>query len=433
MKHELIPTSSKITPKASHMDALVRMIAPEQKTARKRPSLNLGVALDQSGSMSANNAFEQAKQATLSLLSQLDATDRISVVLYNTTARVLLPSCLVSEARIRLPGLLACERAGGSTALHAGWLTAAQQIAPHVNEYGISRVLLLSDGQATDGQCNPAALKEEAYQLLAAGISTGTYGLGMNFNEVLMTDMAAGGPARFAEDADQLAPYFRADFDLLSQTVAPVVSLSIAAKTQDGVVLPVELLNGYSKDAQGAWRLPAAVAGAETWAAVRLDLADLGAAKLVEIEACWKWQDNQGHSHAHTETHEISVGKGKKNAVAIERCAEALAAKMAKEAAQAARMGDFASAQASVNMMRSLSASNAYIQQVSDNLDHLVMRGDATAFSKEALYSSTTMSNRVAESNENAGVLSNDRFGLRKAVQGKHIAQVDNDNQEKNP
>lgn len=433
MKHELIPTSSKISPKAPNMDALVRMIAPEQKTVRARPSLNLGVALDQSGSMSANNAFEQAKQATLSLLSQLDASDRISVVLYNTTARVLLPSCLVSEARIRLPGLLACERAGGSTALHAGWLTAAQQVAPYVNEYGISRVLLLSDGQATDGQCNPAALKEEAYQLLAAGISTGTYGLGMNFNEVLMTDMAAGGPARFAEDADQLAPYFRADFDLLSQTVAPLVSLSVSAKTSNGTAIPVELLNGYSQDAQGYWRLPAAVAGAETWAAIRLDLAGLEAAKNVEIEVRWKWQDNSGGNHTHNETHSIAVGKGKKNEVATERCAEALAAKMAKAAAEAARIGDFASAQLSVNMMRGLSASNAYIQQVSDNLDHLVARGDATAFSKEALYSSTTMSNRVAECNENTSVLSNDRFGLRKAVQGKHVSNTDSGKTEDTP
>lgn len=432
MKHEFIPANSKFDPKSTHLDILARMVAPAVKAKRQRPSLNLGLAIDQSGSMSINNAFEQAKQATLSLLSQLDPADRISVVLYSGSARVLLPSCLVADARLRLPGLLAHERASGSTALHSGWLTAAQQIAPHVNEYGISRVLLLSDGQATDGQKDPAALKEEAYQLLAAGISTGTYGLGLNFNEVLMTEMAAGGPARYAADADQLAPYFQADFDLLSQTVAPKVLLRVEARTKSGKQLPVELLNEYSRDADGFWRMPSAVSGAETWAALRLELGTLGAAKSVLTEVEWKWVDNDGKAHSKVETHELVAGKGRKNEVASERCAEAMAAKLAKAAAAAARMGDFAQASISVGMMRGLSGSNAYIQQVSNNLDHMVALGDAASFSKEALYSSTTMSNRVAEINENSAVLAADRFGLRKAVQGKHLGKKQTE-EEKTP
>lgn len=430
MKIQTLPSNTKIAAKSDHLDVLARMTAPAIKKQIKRPSLNLGLALDQSGSMCTGDAFGQAKQAALSLLSQLEPTDRIAVVLYNGLPRVVLPSCPVAEARIRLPALLANERAGGSTALHAGWLTAAQQIAPHVNEYGISRVLLLSDGQATDGKCDPLELKEEAHQLLTAGISTGTYGLGMYFNEVLMTELAAGGPARFAQDADQLAPYFMADFSLLSQTVAPKVLLAVSAQTKEGKAIEVELLNGYTQDASGYWRLPPAVAQAETWAAIRLGLGDMGITKGVVVNATWKWTDIQGVEHEYCDTLNLGVGKGKVNEVAVERCAEAMAAKMAKEAAAAARMGDFAAAGHTIGLMRGLSASNAYINSVSDNLDRLVSMKDSVGLAKEALYSSNTMSTRVAEAGECTTSLSSDRFGLRKAVQGKHDAAKDNDAKE---
>jgi Ca-activated chloride channel family protein len=426
MKTELLPNTSKLGAKDTNLDVLARIAFPQPKKTTKRPSLNLSLALDQSGSMATNDAFGQAKQAALNLLARLEATDRIAVVLYNGLPRVILPSCPVSEARSRLQILLANERAGGSTALHAGWLAAAEQAAPFVNEYDVSRVLLLSDGQATDGKCNPSDLKEEAHQLLAAGISTATYGLGMHFNEELMTEMAAGGPARFAQDADQLTPYFGADFDLLAQTVAPIVKLRITARAGKKKI-DVTLLNDYSLDADGYWRLPAGVSGAESWAALQLDVSKSGA-NSVEINAEWLWKDMTGKETKTAQAIEIGHGKGKKNDAVIERCAEARAAKMAKEAAAAARMGDFAQASHTIGLMRSLSGSNAYINSVSDNLDGLVRTRNAVGLAKEAMYSSTTMSNRVAEIGESATLLSADRFGLRKAVQGLHNAEKKEEN-----
>lgn len=418
MKIELLPHISKINKKDTTLDLLARISFPKKETTGKRTTLNLALALDQSGSMSSNDAFGQAKKAALDLVDRLDDSDRISVVLYNGSPRVILPSCPVSEARGRLAGLLANERANGSTALHAGWLAAAQQVAPFVNEYDVSRVLLLSDGQATDGKKNPAELKEESYQLLNAGISTATYGLGLYFNEELMTELAAGGPARFAEDAEQLSPYFSADFDLLSQTVAPTVKLKLVAQSEGGPA-PISLLNDYATLSDGYWRLPAGVSGAESWAAIQVDLTQTSG-KFLEIAAHWSWKDTNGKEHVQRQTLTIETGRGKKNEAVIERCAEAKAAKMAKEAALAARAGDFARASHTIGLMRGLSASNAYIHSVSDNLDHLIATQNATGLAKEALYSSTTMSNRVAETGEQANVMAADRFGLRKSVQGKH-------------
>lgn len=429
MNIELLPHTSKIGSSDKEIDLLARIAFPQAPKAAKRPSLNLSLAIDQSGSMSMNNAFELAKQAALGLLSRLEDSDRIAVVLYNGSPRVVLPSCPASEAKRQLPTLLAGERANGSTALHAGWLSAANQAAPFVNQYDVSRILLLSDGQATDGKRDPAELREETFQLLAAGISTSTYGLGLNFNETLMTEMAAGAPARYAQDADQLGPYFEADFDLLSQTVAPIVKLRVEALA-DGEPVNVEIINGYSLGTDGYWSLPAGVSGAESWAAlqVKIDPANI---KSLDINAEWIWRDMSGGQNTHTNSLALAKGRGKKNTVVVERCAEAKAAKMAKAAAEAARIGDFAAASHTVGLMRGLSASNAYINSVSDNLDHLIHARDGASLAKEALYSSTTMSTRVAEVGEQAHAMSADRFGLRKAVQGKHDGKTPGDKEKR--
>jgi hypothetical protein len=280
--------------------------------------------------------------------------------------------------------------------------------------------LLLSDGQATDGQCNPSALKEEAHQLLGEGLSTATYGLGLGFNELLMTEMAAGGPARFAQDALQLEPYFDADFNLLSQTVAPHVLLKLTAQCGD-MTLNVENLNDFSKDEAGYYRLPAAVADAETWSAFRCSLDLIKNAKAIDIKADWKWTTLDGKQHQQQDCLSLKVGKktSKPNEQVTERCAELDAARLARKASEAARLGDFIVAGQHIQNMRGLSAQNAYICGVADNLESLVARGDAVSFSKEALYSSSTMSNRIADNNEMSGSLDSDRFGLRKAVQGK--------------
>lgn len=416
----LLSSYSTFNSQKKHLDFLAKLVAGPLLNQPKKPTLNLSLAIDRSGSMSSGNALEHAKQATLNLLSRLAPSDRIAVVMYDGTAEVALPSCLVSEARLKLPMILNHYHPRGSTALHKGWLTAAGLAAPFVGEYDISRVLLLSDGQATDGQKDPSALKEEAHQLLAAGISTASYGLGLGFNELLMTEIAAGGPARFAQDALQLEPYFDADFDLLSQTIAPHVSVRITAKSKEQI-LPIENLNDFNKDEKGFYRLPAAVADAKTWAAFRCSLDLFKDLKSIDLQAEWKWVTLDGVEHSDNNTITVKFGKKLSNAneEVLESCAELDAARLARKASEAARLGDFVLAGQQVQLMRGLSANNAYICGVAAHLDGLVTQGDAASFSKEALYSSTTMSNRIADNNEVSASMQNDRFGLRKSVQGK--------------
>lgn len=416
----LLASNTKLAKEQTTLEGLAELSFPQAKPTTKRPRLNLAIAIDASGSMSCYmagaSALDHAKAATLSLIERLDGNDRIAIVAYSTEARVLVPSMSVSDAKATVKQALANLRPMASTALHAGWLTAAQQAAPYVEQYDLSRVLLLSDGQATDGLCDEKELAKEAEKLLAAGISTSTYGLGMHFNEVLMTGMAAGGVARYAETADTLVPYFESDFAMLAQTVARSVKLVLTATNADTQEKLATSLLGGGKDDNGTWRLSAGVAGASSWAAFSVNV---GQAKKVQLAARWEIEGLDGKIQVIDQDVALGRGKGKDNGAVAARIAEAKAAAAAEAAAEAARRGDRMRVNEQLGILRGLAGASAYTMAVSNHLADLESKGDLTALAKETMYASAAMSTRVVDTGERHDRLAADRFGMRKIIQGK--------------
>lgn len=424
-KTSLLATHTSIAKKADVLEGLAEITFPKMSTQAKRPRLNLAIAIDTSGSMCALSggmqAIEHAKIATLSLLDRLDDDDRVAIVAYSGAARVLIESMPVRNARTLAKQALVHLRAMGSTALHAGWLTAAQQAAPFAGEYDLSRVLLLSDGQATDGIKDESQLAAEAEKLCGAGLSTSTYGLGANFNERLMTGMAVGGVARYAETADVLVPYFEADFSMLAQTVARSVHLKLEARdAKTDELLEATLLGGGQLDGL-RWRLAAGVAGANSWAAFSVPAKH---GHDIKLSATWTLVDLAGKEQTLTTESVIKRGAGKANKAVVARLDEAKAAKAAAEAAEAARRGDREATLRHLDSFRTLAGSSVYACAVSANLDALAATGDLSALAKETTYTSNAMFNRVVDADEKHDSLTRDRFGLRKVQQGKDAQDV---------
>lgn len=420
----LLACETKMSKDLQTLEGLAEISFPAQQVSDKRPTLNLAIALDSSGSMAGTSngisALDHAKEATMALIGRLDDNDRICIVAYSGSPMVILESMPVSAARNMVKQALGNVYASGSTALHAGWLAAAQQAAPFVDQYSISRILLLSDGQATDGMTDEKLLAAEAEKLCGAGLTTSTYGLGMYFNEQLMTGMAVGGSARYAENADTLIPYFEADFSMLAQTVARAVYLTLNAHNPDtGESLKVELLGGGRVENE-RWRLSAGVAGASSWAAFSINVANH---TQVQIDTQWKIVDLDGSVSTLEDSSTWGRGRGRKNKAVIARISEVKAASAAEAAAQAARKGDRIATKAHLVVLRDLAQSSAYASAVSNHLSDLEAAGNLGALAKETAYVGSTMRSRVVDVNEQHDTLSQDRFGLRKAVQGK----ADND------
>jgi Ca-activated chloride channel family protein len=184
-----------------HVDFEIRVASAAVRAATERPPLSLALVLDRSGSMSGDK-LETAKRAALAVLEQIEERDTVAVVTFDDQIDVLQRAeraSSVVKARIRA-GLSQIE-ARASTALHEGWLTGCRAIAADSapdGRYELARCFLLTDGQANVGLTDPELIASEAAGVRAhAGIGTSTFGIGPDYDELLLGPMAVAGGGQF--------------------------------------------------------------------------------------------------------------------------------------------------------------------------------------------------------------------------------------------
>ncbi len=215
--------------------------------ARRLP-MNLALVIDRSGSMASQNKLGFAKRAAEFLVNNLAPDDRVALVVYDDNAAVLQPSVRIAEKGELLAAIEAI-RPGGSTNLSGGMLAGIAQVSKFLAEEQINRVLLLSDGLANRGVVEPARLNEFAREASSHGIAITTLGVGTDYNEDLMLELAeySGGNYYYIASADSMPDIFRNELDELLQVVAQNPSLSI--ELSPGVAL--NDIEGYKYERAG--------------------------------------------------------------------------------------------------------------------------------------------------------------------------------------
>jgi len=173
---------------------------------------NVVLVIDQSGSMQGDR-IDQAKEAALMASERLGEDDVLGIVSYSDNAYVRVPAGELHNASAIRNAIRELE-AGGRTALYAGVSQGLREISEFIDPYKVNRVILLSDGLANVGPSSPrelAALGREAAQ---DGVSITTIGLGLGYNEDLMTQLAlsSDGNHAFVEDPEDLVGIFNHEF-----------------------------------------------------------------------------------------------------------------------------------------------------------------------------------------------------------------------------
>ena len=262
--HEGLPRGSE-----RWLDVLVRIRTPELPKPRPLPAMNLSIVLDRSGSM-AGEKLEYAKAAARQAVALLGPADRLNLISFGDEVETLASGAGAEDHEVlrrAIDGLTA----DGSTALHAGWVRGVTLLHGRGARGSLSRVLLVSDGQANRGEQRKVVIAHQVQQACAEGISTSALGVGRDFNEDLLEAIARAGDGEyhFVESPAQLPKIFAEELRSLTRTFGRQVSLGL--RPAAGVRI-ADVLNDLEHTKTRRLRLPNLVHGRAIEVLVRLEL-----------------------------------------------------------------------------------------------------------------------------------------------------------------
>ena len=417
-----------------NLQLLVRLSAPQTQNLKRTP-LSLAIVIDRSGSMGTDNMMA-ALDCTRDLVNRLHDEDEVSVVSYDTQVEVEMELMSASEAKHHIVSSLAHIHARGGTDLHSGWLKGVEMLAHRSNGNRMCRVVLLSDGQANHGETNVDTISSQVARMAAAGITTSTVGIGVGFNEMLMTSMAIAGQgtAMYGDSAQDLAEPFDAEIGLLSGLAWREVTLSINSKTHKWT-----MHNDYARSRGSispTWRLPSIAANSEAWMALSVPMDSAVRAqerhpKGYALELTIKAKDDNGIEHTfHAYLPRLPVLLASEyNALLIDemvyrRFTEVESADLQRAARKAVQRRDWAQVQEMLNDIERRAFDNPWLQSTVQMLKVLLSNRDHGRMEKELMYASYSMKSRLSEIDEmsfnsNSEEVSKAAFLRRKSYQGR--------------
>ena len=201
----------------------------------QRAPVNLALVIDRSGSMSGFK-LTQAKQAAQHLVAQLTPADRLSIVHYGSDVKAFNGLAGTPANKTVLLKYIEGIWDDGGTNIADGLTAGRDQLLAMKSDFKVNRLILISDGQPTEGITDASQLSQVVRDIRSTGISVSSIGVGSDFNEELMEAFAelGGGAYAYLQDAAQLSNIFQKDLNAATTQVARGVTLTfrVPAGTQ---------------------------------------------------------------------------------------------------------------------------------------------------------------------------------------------------------
>src|SRR6266581_8880028 len=179
---------------------------PSDLMAQVRMPLNFALVIDHSGSMRGAK-LRNVREAVKIVIDRLDPTDYISVVIFDDTAQVIIPSMPANDK----PGMKAAidriQDAGGTT-MSLGIVQGLGELRRWNIPNAVNRMILLTDG-VTYGDTDRC--RQLARDAAASGISIYPLGIGADWDEDLLDNvgqLSGGMPAEFIRNATDALTIF---------------------------------------------------------------------------------------------------------------------------------------------------------------------------------------------------------------------------------
>lgn len=193
---------------------------------------------DVSGSMNDESRLEASKAAAVAFVNETQATDRIAVVAYSSTARLVQP---LTTDKCAVTTTINALTADGNTNIGDGIGEGYRELISSTNYASdtVKAMILLSDGQTNRPQPDAEQYARDQAQMTAdCGIPIHTIGFG-SANEELMQDIAnvTGGRYHFAPDSTELITIYK-------EIATELRDIVITDVLPPGVSLDCDLLPG---------------------------------------------------------------------------------------------------------------------------------------------------------------------------------------------
>ncbi|PKK89240.1 MAG: hypothetical protein CVV64_15125 [Candidatus Wallbacteria bacterium HGW-Wallbacteria-1] len=200
----------------------------------KKVARDLILVLDCSGSMGgyrANPALPYLREAIIKGTSALSSEDRITLIIYSNEAETIINRQPLGDGSLLRNAVAGLEAQGGTNIGDA--LTAAGAIAAQAPG---SHIFIFTDGMSTVGLDSgrgpggdPQILLNHAEKVIPRNAIVSTMGLGTDFNEKLMEQLARmrGGNYHYAPGAGAMADRFREEVMGLSAGNCPSLTLEL--------------------------------------------------------------------------------------------------------------------------------------------------------------------------------------------------------------
>ncbi len=400
------PLRKAVPAQGGSIDLLLRVQAPDRPAdlAIQHTPKRLALVVDRSGSMD-GEPLEEALKCVTHIAKHLTPEDELSLVVYDNRVDVLMPigpMLSIEAVENAVSGVVS----GGSTDLHGGWMAGAEQLEGGSSN-AISRVLLLSDGQANVGLRSQPEIEAQCKAWQSKGVTTTTVGLGRSFNEDLMVGMAqaGGGQNYYGQRAEDLFDSFDEELALLQAMF--MRNLSVKLIPAAGVI--VEMLSPVTQKADGSYRMTDLAWEAESWIAVRLHVSpvaagtprDLLAATLIGSVMDGSPIEVTAPLFQLVAADQTSYEQMSVDELVQRRLGELRFAKASVRLRELAQNGNIQAARTLLNDLEVEFGSNPWLQAKIEQLRRLTEE-DVSMMMKEVRYSAYRMSRRLASKSEMA-------------------------------
>jgi Ca-activated chloride channel family protein len=214
------------------------------------------IVLDRSGSMSGDK-IEYAKKAIHNIVDRLQDGDAFSLIGFDDSSAKYIPLTKFSTSlRDTFNSKVDSLYPGGGTNMGAGLEMALEEA--NLGHSAKKKIVLLSDGQANVGISDPTGLAAIARRVSGKEVVLSTIGLGLDFNEVVLSSLADNGMGDYAflESPTQLETllnkFLNESRALYAAGSELNLNLSDGVSIKDAGGYPIETSNGVTKIITGS-------------------------------------------------------------------------------------------------------------------------------------------------------------------------------------